>query len=198
MHVRFGGCPRAPARETRTLPTRPLATVWGCGVIFFIRCQLSFNIWTPSCNTFPKIRAWIKQLMVVVLKGYKDGKVFGVSIIVKSISVVGVPRFFMMTKNYIPRPQCQFILVTDHQTPLTMATMANRAKRAAKQLATRTPSSPSSPKMPCSRLRRFVVDALIQTQLAVVVGISPRTQGHPNDVVNYTYFTPYVKRNLRC
>ena len=64
-----------------------------------------------------------------------------------------------------------------------MATIANRAKRAAKQLATRTPSNPSSPKMPCSRLRRFVVAALIQIQLAVVVGISPRTPGHPNYVV---------------
>ena len=104
------------------------ATSNGVGLwcdIFFIWCQLSFNMWTPSCNTFPKIRVWIKQLMVVILKGYKDGKVFGANIMLNRYHLLMFPRFFMMTKNYIPRPQCQFILVTDHQTPLTMATMAN-------------------------------------------------------------------------
>ena len=56
--------------------------------------------------------------------------------------LVGVSQiFFLMAKTYTPRPQCQFILDTDHHTPLIMATIANRAKRAAKQLATRTPSN---------------------------------------------------------
>jgi hypothetical protein len=44
--------------------------------------------------------------MVVILKGYKDGKVFGVSIIVKSISVVGVsPIFYDDQKLYTQTPK---------------------------------------------------------------------------------------------
>ena len=56
MHVRFGGCPRAPARETRALPTRPLATVWGCGVIFFLLdANLALIYELPAATHFLKL-----------------------------------------------------------------------------------------------------------------------------------------------
>lgn len=147
--------------------SRPLATVWGCRVMLWYRYsnQLINSKLRNISKCFSTVR--INQLTVVILKGYSDRK--GIWSERSYISCWRPPKYFADGQTHLPRPQCQFILVTDHHTPLIMATMAKRAKRAAKQLATRTPSSPSSPRMPCSRLRRFVVDALIQTQLAVAV-----------------------------